>query len=238
VEAAAGSVAWNEVSKQATWVSRGASAAAVRTTPRLAGLWSGAKSASVASASSVDSSMTTASVKAAPPWTIRWPTASTAPASSKNAASIPVMAPGPVSWDWRRSSSPLGHQAHLQAGRSSVDDHDPHVPTMPQTRPIQGYYEISVAVAGNWAMVRRRRIRRRVASMTTLSERAHEADVPGLEDLDAWFRGRELPGCRADLSARQSAAARTAHPRAHQAPPPRHWGTSPGLNSSTPTSIG
>jgi len=87
VEAAAGSVAWNEVSNRPL-VSRGASAAAVarREAGRIVERREVGERCERLLGGLVDDDRVGEGSSA---WTIRWPTASTAPASSKNAASIP-----------------------------------------------------------------------------------------------------------------------------------------------------
>jgi xylulose-5-phosphate/fructose-6-phosphate phosphoketolase len=66
--------------------------------------------------------------------------------------------------------------------------------------------------------------------MTTLSERAHEADVPGLEDLDAWFRAANYLAV-GQIYLLDNPLLR--EPLTPEHIKPRllgHWGTSPGLN--------
>jgi len=64
--------------------------------------------------------------------------------------------------------------------------------------------------------------------MTTLSERAHEADVPGLEDLDAWFRAANYLAV-GQIYLLDNPLLR--EPLTPEHIKPRllgHWGTSPG----------
>ena len=104
--AAAGSVWKKPVSNTATCGSPGSSSRATRMPRRLAGLCSGASSSSFSMSASTSAVTSTGSWKAGPPWTTRWPIASTpksvgctrsSSASSSTRASAAVWSGNPAS---------------------------------------------------------------------------------------------------------------------------------------------
>src|SRR5262245_311167 len=88
VAAAGGSVAWNAVSKQATWGTSGSACRTMSSAASDRGWWIGASEVRARSRDKTVSSTTVACWYTSPPWTTRCPTASTAPRPAISSATI------------------------------------------------------------------------------------------------------------------------------------------------------
>src|SRR5581483_4462759 len=113
VAAAGGIVVWNAVSKQATAGTSGRTVPTASSAASDFGWCSGARSVSAASRSRTPPSIRTGPVNSVPPCTMRWPTASTPPASETNVRIADVSIPRPTacreaaatSWSSSRTES-------------------------------------------------------------------------------------------------------------------------------------
>ena len=129
--ATCGWLRWNAVSKQATCGICGAAAAIASIGARLCGWCSGASGTRRASLARTSASMRAGAAKSTPPWTTRWPNASTGrPASSWRPSAMISL----VALRWSRPPAGRPFPPRCRRRRWSPADAAP----VPDARPVRG----------------------------------------------------------------------------------------------------